>query len=293
MTYGMGDAMPFRGCSTSGELTDRQRRIERQKIEALLGYCEAVSCRRTGPARLLWRDRSPALRQLRQLLSPCPELGRHDRRPKRRYPPIYRTGQRFGARHLVDVLLGAETERIVRLSTDRLKTFGVGTELDRRGWVSVYRQLVAQGLLMPIRRSWRAFSWPRRGGDIARQQSVRLRQESWPRPRERQGPDRRGRPSSMMRHRLLWEALRAWRLGRGAPASKFPPYVIFHNSTLTESPAAARLSPDGLGADPGHWAQQARTLWRCRHRNCRRRSRTAPHMTAAARTAGAGDEPVP
>ena len=61
---------------------------------------------------------------------------------------VYRTGQRFGTRHLVDVLLGAETERIVKFGHDRLKTFGVGTELDRRGWLSVFRQLVAQGVLV-------------------------------------------------------------------------------------------------------------------------------------------------
>ena len=62
---------------------------------------------------------------------------------------MYRTGQRFGAHHLVDILLGNSGTRVRGLGHDRLRTFGIGTELDRRGWLAVYRQLVVQGALAP------------------------------------------------------------------------------------------------------------------------------------------------
>jgi ATP-dependent DNA helicase RecQ len=161
---------------------------------------------------------------------------------------IYRTGQRFGAHHLVDVLLGAETERVQRLGHNRLKTFGIGTELDRRGWLSVYRQLVAQGVVLPDVAGHGGLSLAPAAAEILRgSRSVRFRVEERGRDRRTPRTDRKLRTEAAdldPAARLLWEALRAWRLEE-ARRQELPPYVIFHDSTLTE---VARRRPASLAS---------------------------------------------
>jgi len=161
---------------------------------------------------------------------------------------IYRTGQRFGAHHLVDILLGVETERVRRLGHDRLKTFGVGTELDRRGWLSVYRQLVAQGVILPDVAGHGGLSLAPPAAEILRgSRSIRFRVEESAHARRPARTDRKlgaGAADLDPAARSLWEALRAWRLEE-AWRQELPPYVIFHDTTLTE---VARRRPATLAA---------------------------------------------
>src|SRR5262249_52946482 len=146
MTYGMSDVLALMGLLDAADVAERQRRIERQKLNALLGYCETAGCRR-------------------QVL--LGYFGEHDHKPcgncdtclepvsvwnglvaaQKALSAVFRTGQRFGVTHLVDVLLGKLTERVQQLGHDRLKTFGVGSDLAKPEWQSVFRQLVAQGHL--------------------------------------------------------------------------------------------------------------------------------------------------
>ena len=148
MTYGLADAMNLFRLVDSGEAGERQRRIERQKIEALLGYCETVSCRRQVLLGYFGEPDHPPCGNCDNCREPAATWDGTIAAQKA-LSAIYRTGQRFGAHYLVDLLLGADNERIKRLGHDRLKTFGVGAELDRRGWLSVFRQLAAQGLVTP------------------------------------------------------------------------------------------------------------------------------------------------
>src|SRR5260370_13214403 len=148
MTYGMADVISLFRLLETGEATDRQRRIERQKIEALIGYCEIASCRRQVVLGYFGEVEHPPCGNCNNCQTPVPSWDGTIAAQKA-LSAIYRTGQRFGTHHLVDVLLGAETERVQRLGHNRLKTFGVGTELDRRGWLSVYRQLTAHGPVLP------------------------------------------------------------------------------------------------------------------------------------------------
>jgi ATP-dependent DNA helicase RecQ len=157
---------------------------------------------------------------------------------------IYRTGQRFGAHHLVDILLGAETERVKRLGHDRLKTFGVGTELDRRGWLSVFRQLAAQGLAMPDPGGHGGLALAPRAVEILRGEgTVRFRRDASSRAR-REAKAKSAASALDPAAGTLWEALRAWRLDE-ARQQQVPPYVIFHDATLVE---IARHRPHSLMA---------------------------------------------
>ena len=247
MTYGIADVMNLVRLLDAGEAADRQRRIERQKIEALIGYCEAVSCRRQILLRYFGEVDHPPCGNCDNCRTPVPSWDGTVAAQKA-LSAIYRTGQRFGTHHLVDVLLGAETERIIRLGHNRLKTFGVGTELDRRGWLSVFRQLVAQGFVLPDVAGHGGLSLAPGAAEILRgSKAVRFRLEAPARERQGRRPERKAGAAATELdpgERALWEALRAWRLEE-ARRQELPPYVIFHDSTLIE---IARRRPVALSA---------------------------------------------
>jgi ATP-dependent DNA helicase RecQ len=253
MAYGMADVMNLLRLLDAGETTDRQRRIERQKIEALVGFCEAVSCPRQVLLGYFGEGNHPPCGNCDNCRTPVPSWDGTVAAQKA-LSAIYRTGQRFGTRHLVDVLLGAETERIVRLGHDRLKTFGVGTELDRQGWLSVLRQLVAQGFVLPDIAGHGGLSLAPAAAEILRgDKTVRFRIDA--RKHERKGSRSERKAGGAAAEldsaaRALWDALRAWRLEE-ARRQELPPYVIFHDSTLTEVARRRPVSLTALAEIPG------------------------------------------
>ena len=252
MTYGIADVMSLMRLLDASEATERQRRIERQKMEALIGYCEAVSCRRQVLLGYFGESDHPPCGNCDNCRTPVPSYDGTVAAQKA-LSAVYRTGQRFGAHHLVDILVGSATERVVRLKHDRLKTFGVGTELDRRGWLSVFRQLVAQGFVLPDLAGHGGLALAPAAAEILRgTRTVRFRLD----PR---GPTRQGRKADRKiaeateldpGARALWEALRAWRLEE-ARCQELPPYVIFHDSTLLEAARRRPTSLTSLAAIPG------------------------------------------
>jgi ATP-dependent DNA helicase RecQ len=247
MTYGIADVMNLFRLLETGEAADRQRRIERQKIDALIGYCEAVSCRRRVLLGYFGEVDHQACGNFDKCRTPVPSWDGTIAAQKA-LSAVYRTGQRFGTGHLVDVLLGAKTERILKLGHNRLKTFGVGTELDRRSWVSVFRQLVAQGFVVPDIAGYGGLSLAPAAAEILRGAgAVHFRVDERPRQRRPHRPVRQTGPSAEgldPAARSLWEALRAWPLEE-ARRQELPPYVIFHDATLLE---AARRRPASLTA---------------------------------------------
>ena len=119
MAYGLGDVVQLRRMIEQSEGSEEFSRVSVAKLDALLGLCETAGCRRV---RLLdyFGEASCALRQLRHLPRAAADLGRAPRRRARRCPRIYRTGQRFGAVHLIDVLRGKATERVAQWDHDKL-----------------------------------------------------------------------------------------------------------------------------------------------------------------------------
>jgi ATP-dependent DNA helicase RecQ len=246
MTYGIADVMHLLRLINAGEASEHQARIERQKIDALIGYCEAVSCRRQVLLGYFGEDDHPPCGNCDNCREP-PATWDGTIAAQKALSAVYRTGQRFGAHHLVDLLLGADNERIKRLGHDRLKTFGVGAELDRRGWLSVFRQLAAQRLVVPDLGGHGGLSLGSAAAEILRgAATVRFRLEPKKRDRRKAGdsgtaPARTDPDPAAQR---LWEALRAWRTAE-ARRQELPPYVIFHDATLTE---VARRRPTSLAA---------------------------------------------
>jgi ATP-dependent DNA helicase RecQ len=246
----MADVMNLiRLVDNNTESDETRRRIERQKIDALIGYCETVACRRQALLGYFGEDGHKACGNCDNCLNPVPSWDGTVAAQKA-LSAIYRTGQRFGAHYLADILLGAETERVKRLGHERLKTFGVGTELDRRGWLSVFRQLVAQGLATPDPAGHGGLALTPAAAEVLRGNgTVRFRRDAKSRGRREQkaGPAATGLDPA---GQALWEKLRAWRLDE-AREQQVPPYVIFHDATLVEIARRRPASQAALAALPG------------------------------------------
>jgi len=252
MTYGFADVMSLIRLLDAGEMTETQRRIERQKTEALIGFCETVACRRQVLLGYFGEADHAPCGNCDNCRTPVPSWDGTVAAQKA-LSAIYRTGQRFGAHHLIDILLGKETERVVRLQHNRLKTFGVGNELDRRGWHSVFRQLVAQGVVLPDLAGHGGLSLaPVAAGILRGAQTVRFRRDARSPNRHSAEPGSKGATANELEPeaRAIWEALRTWRLEE-ARRQELPPYVIFHDATLIEVARRRPVSLISLATIPG------------------------------------------
>lgn len=247
MSYGMSDVVILRQMLEQSEAGDAHRRVERGKLEAMLGFCETAACRR----QVLLNYFGERLDEPCGNCDTCQEpVETWDGTvvAQKALAAVYRTGQRYGAGHLIDVLLGKATDKVVQQGHDTLKTFGVGKELSKAEWQSVFRQLVAAGYLTVDLEGYGGFRLTDTGVPVVKgQQGVRLRRDPEAKKRRttealRRGgaASRRGGPASGPSRSpsgldpaddALWHALRACRLEL-ARDQGVPPYVIFHDSTL-------------------------------------------------------------
>ncbi len=232
MAYGLADVVQQRRFIEASEASAEYQRVSTAKLDALLGLCETAACRRV---RLLdyFGEGSVACGNCDNCLAP-PETWDATGAARKALSAIYRTGQRFGAVHLVDVLRGKEGERIARWGHDRLSVFGVGADLGEAEWRSVFRQLVALGYARVDHASHGALALTDRSRPVLRGElSVAMRGVAR-RPgkpsKPRSGGESVGLPPA---DADLMQRLKAWRLAE-ARAQSVPAYVILHDSTLAE-----------------------------------------------------------
>ena len=237
MTYGLNDVVIHRMRIDESVAGDEQKRIERGKLDALLAWCETMQCRR----RVLlsyFGEESVACGNCDTCLEP-PESWDGSVAAQKAMSAALRTEQRFGAGHLIDILRGKTTEKVLQFGHDRLPTFAAGADLDEAAWRSVFRQLLAAGLLRADAEAYGAL----RLTDAARpvlkgEQALNLRRAA---TRRRV----RGKESApVLRHpgaetlldaadQELFEALRLWR-AETARTQGVPAYVILHDRSLRE-----------------------------------------------------------
>ena len=250
MVYGLQDVVRLRQMVDESAADEAHKRHERQKLDALLGWCEVTDCRRR-PLLAYFGDEYPeACGNCDNCLNP-PASWDGTEAAQKLMSAVYRTGQRFGAAHVVDVLLGKDTDKIRQHGHDGLSVYGIGTELTGPTWRSVIRQLVVQGYLRSDQRRYGALVLTERSRSVLRGEiALKLRED---RKLKTEKKKRRASAAALgPADQSLFEALRK-RRKEIADQNDLPPYVIFHDATLMQmaehrpTTEAELLSINGVG----------------------------------------------
>jgi ATP-dependent DNA helicase RecQ len=248
MVYGLADVVLHRRLIAESDASEDYKRVSGAKLDALLGLCETASCRRV---RLLayFGEASEPCGNCDNCLAP-PETWDATEPARKALSAIYRTGQRFGAVHLIDVLRGKDNERVLRWDHQRLSVFGVGADLDEATWRNVFRQLVALGLAQVDHDAHGGLRLtPASRAVLKGEQRVEMRRtvaRAGSRTRRAVVP---GAPLDAG-GTALFERLKAWRANE-ARTQGVPAYVIFHDATLAEIARRAPADRTALAAIGG------------------------------------------
>ena len=258
LCYGLGDVVALNRFIAQSESGEERKRVERAKLDALLGFAETTACRRQRLLAYFGEDYTAPCGNCDNCIDPPATIDGVELAQKA-LSCAYRSGQRYGVAHLVDILRGEAGERVRALGHDSLTTFGIGADLDARQWRSVFRQLVALNLLATDSDGFGVLRLTAASRGVLRGETpVRLRR---PADRSERRVQRRAQRGQRQRQSLdiaphetaLWDALRATR-ARLAHEQGVPAYVIFHDATLlqmlrerpADSTALAAIS--GVGA---------------------------------------------
>jgi ATP-dependent DNA helicase RecQ len=243
MVYGTADVAMQRSFIENSTAPDNQKRIEHQKLNALLGLCEAASCRRQIILEYFGDKSEPCGNCDTCLNAPVTFDGTIV--AQKAISAVYRTGQRFGANYVIDILLGKSNERVVQFGHDSLSTFGIGADQSKQEWQSIFRQLVAANFLKV---------------DIAEHGGLKITAYGHSFLKEKRTLTLRKYTGKIKTKTFaktavvefendaaenLFAALKAKRFEL-AKAAKVPPYVIFHDKTLREMAINKPSSPEEL-----------------------------------------------
>jgi len=249
MVYGLNDVVQRNQFLEKSDASDLHKRNERAKLDSLLGWCEVTSCRRQA---LLdyFGDRMP---------EPCGNCDTCQVKPvtwdateaaQKLLSCVYRSGQRFGAGYVIDLLRGKDSEKIQQNGHHALSTFGIGKELSLAQWRSVIRQLIVRGFLISDAERYGALRLTEQSREVLKGQIQLLLREDTKEPRLTK-PARKKSGVSNSDH-ALWDALRACRKAL-ADEHNIAPYMVFHDAALMEmmelqpTTEAALLNINGVG----------------------------------------------
>ena len=242
MTYGLADLVQQRRLIDQSEASEEFKRVSGAKLDALLGLCETAGCRRVRLLGYFGEDSLPC-GNCDTCLEP-PETWDATEAAKKALSAIYRTGQRFGAVHVVDVLRGKVSDRVTRWDHDKLSVFGIGADMDEVAWRGVFRQLVALGFSAVDHEAHGALVLAGASRAVLKGElSVEMRRVV---ARKKVASASRAGVAAALggEDADLFERLKTWR-GAEARSQSVPAYVVLHDSTLAE---IARSRPAGLDA---------------------------------------------
>ena len=244
MAYGLQDVVQQRRMIEESEADETFKRVQGGKLDAMLGLCETLSCRRV---RLLEYFGQPA--------TPCgncdsclnPAISFDATVPVQKLlSAIYRVDQRFGAGHVIDVLRGVDSEKVKQWRHEQLSTFGIGAERSEAEWRAILRQAIALGLVAVDYDSYNALKLTDEARPVLRGgQKVQMRQYQKPVKQKRSSTKSKGFVESDLSaaEQALFDKLRWWRV-ETARKHNVPAYVIFHDTTMRE---IAKAKPMSLG----------------------------------------------
>ena len=235
--YGLDDMRLRRQQIEESEAPDEQKRVERRKLDALIALCEAPHCRRQ-TLLAYFGENAPACGNC-DLCAEGVELVDGTILAQKALSAIARTGERFGAEHLIALLRGQATDRMTQLNHHRLPTFGVGSDISANAWRAIFRQLYAGGVIALDVAGYGSWTMTARGREILRgKAAVELRKEALvergdkrqPRPAPAGGANGQALSGT---DAALFEALKATRRAL-ATEKKVPAYVVFPDKTLLD-----------------------------------------------------------
>jgi len=260
LAYGLGDAVLLQRMIEQSESDAERKQVERRKLDALIGYCESTGCRRQTLLAYFGEAHPGDCGHCDNCLQP-PQSWDGTVAAQKALSCVYRTGQRFGAAHVIDVLRGADTAKVRQTGHERLSTYGIGGDLDAKQWRSVFRQLVAAGLLEVDIEGHGALRLTAASSPLLKgERTVSLRVEPPARASKRgRGMANAARPGDATPTAAdalpadateRFETLRTWRAAT-AREQNVPAYVIFHDSTLRAIALAQPQDLDALAAISG------------------------------------------
>ncbi len=261
MVFGMGDVVLRRRMIDEGGAPDAVKRIERAKLDALVALCETCDCRRQTILRHFGEPHPGGCMACDTCLEPVAQWDGTEAAQKL-LSAIVRTGQRFGAGHVIDVLRGRTTDKVVQFGHDQVKTFGVGADMDAKAWQSVLRQLVSAGVVGVDHEGYGALVLGEGAREILKgERTITLRQAAPPRKTRRQrqaeaAPVEAGTPDA-----LLFERLRATRTAL-AREQGVPPYIVFGDAALWSMVAVKPRTLDEMATVSGVGAEKLKRYGR-------------------------------
>jgi ATP-dependent DNA helicase RecQ len=236
MVYGLQDVIMLRQMLSSSEAIEEVKRLEQRKLEAMLGFCEVISCRRASLLGYFGEQQQEACGNCDNCLEPV-ESWEGTTEAQKALSCVFRTGQRFGVNYLIDVLRGKLTPRIEQFKHNEVSTFGIGQELTEIQWRSVFRQLMARGLLAVDMDGYGSLKLTEDSRSVLRgEEKIHFRKDivrAKKAPRRKKASTVYSSFSDHSEEKKIWEALRTKRTEL-AQEQGVPAYIIFHDATLME-----------------------------------------------------------
>ncbi len=260
MTYGLQDVVQQRRMIDESEAAEEYKRVQGSKLDAMLGLCETIGCRRVH-----------LLSYFGQAAQPCGNCDTCLQPPvsfdatvavQKLLSTIYRVDQHFGAGHVIDVLRGMETDKVKEWRHDKLTTFGIGRDTSEAEWRAVLRQAIALGFVTIDSQAYNALRLTEAARPVLRgEQAVQLRRYQKPAKRLAGRPRRDDDAHLSGAEQVIFERLRQWR-AEAARLHNVPAYVIFHDATMREISRMQPVTLDELRAISGIGEKKLETYGR-------------------------------
>ena len=229
MIYGLQDVIKLRQMMANSEGSEHHKRAEQHRLNAMLGLCEITTCRRQALLSYFGEHQNQTCGNCDTCLNP-PETWDGSEAARKALSVAFRTEQRFGVNHLIEVLRGTNNDRIFQYGHQKLPVYGIGQDLNNNQWRSVFRQLVARGYMSVDLERFGALRLEEKCRPLLRgEETIALRKDGQPTAAKAQTKVQLAPEVDI----ALWEALRECRRGY-AEELGVPPYVVFHDTTLQE-----------------------------------------------------------
>ena len=229
MIYGLQDVIKLRQMMANSEGSEHHKRAEQHRLNAMLGLCEITTCRRQALLAYFGEHQDHPCGNCDTCLDP-PETWDSSEAARKALSAAFRTEQRFGVNHLIEVLRGTNNDRIFQYGHQKLPVYGIGQDLNNNQWRSIFRQLVARGYMSVDLERFGALRLEEKCRPLLRgEETIELRKDVQPTAAKAQTKVQLAPEVDI----ALWEALRECRRGY-AEELGVPPYVVFHDATLQE-----------------------------------------------------------